>query len=146
MDPKRDPRFQEAWRENRILSVRQETGGKKDSGEVGYVSEPGVAYFIFPKSLEPFAGRKIIGIQYDLVAPGKPHGRAVTRGQRPKARPAAKRYEVTLRVMAVVHVTQTVEAASMREAEEAAMKDAQTREINFANAKLIRRVMKARQV
>jgi hypothetical protein len=147
MDPKRDPRFQEAWQENRILSVKQKVGGKKDVGEVGYLKEPGVAYLIFPKSLEAFAGRKIVGIQYDLLASPRPVGRAVGRGQRPKrAEPEPKRYEVTVRVMAVVHVSEVVEAASMHEAEQAAMKNVQARDVNFSEAKVIRRIMKAKKV
>ena len=148
MNPKRDPRFQEAWRENRILSVKQRVGGKKDFGEVGYVRESGVAYLVFPNSLEAFEGRKIVGIQYDLMAESEPLGRAVRRGQRPKAAqpPAKKRYEVTVRVMAVVHVTETVEAASMHEAEQAVMKTVEAREVNFSDAKVIRRIMKAKKV
>ena len=148
MDPKRDPRFQEAWQGNRILSVKQNVGGKKDVAEVGYLKEPGVAYFIFPKSLEAFAGRKIVGIQYDLVASPRPVGRTVGRGRWPKpAQPApAKRYEVTVRVMAVVHVAEIVEAASMHEAEQLVMKNVQGRDVNFSDAKVIRRIMKAKKV
>ena len=148
MDPKRDPRFQAAWQENRILSVKQNVGGKKDVGEVGYLKEPGVAYLIFPKSLEAFVGRKIVGIQYGLLAPPRAAGRTVGRGQRPKStQPApAKRYEVTVRIMAVVHVSEIVEAGSMHEAEQVVMKNVQARDVNFSEAKVIRRIMKAKKV
>ena len=146
MDPKRDPQFQEAWRENRILSVKQMPDGKKDFGEVGYVNEPGVAYLVFPKSLDPFAGRKVIGIQYDLLEPSKPLGRPVARGQRPKPPAPPKRFEVTVRVMALVHFTERVEAESMREAEETVMKELQARQVDFSDAKLIRRIVKTKKV
>ena len=147
LDPKRDRRFQEAWRENRILSVKQHTDGRKDVGEVGYVREPGTSYFIFAKTLNPFAGKRIVGIQYDLVAAPQPRGRTaapVRHVKRPKA-PAPKQYEVIVRVTAVVHLTETVEAESLQEAESIALKNAEFRDVNLSDAKVLRRVIKAKK-
>lgn len=85
IDPKRDPKFQSAWRANRVLSVRQTfTGNKKDFGEVGFTNDRNIAYLIFPKALDVFAGHKIVGIHYDLMATAKPHGRRAVRRNRDK--------------------------------------------------------------
>jgi hypothetical protein len=149
MDPKRDPKFQSAWRENRVLSVRQPlTGNKKDFGEVGFTTDRNVAYLIFPKKLDAFAGRRIVGIQYSLVATPKPHGRRSMRAERPKRvePPALKRFEVTVRVMAAVDITEIVEASSIQAAEETVTRQIESRDIDFADAEIAHRVVKAKKL
>jgi hypothetical protein len=68
MDPKKDKSFQSALKENRVMTVHQNTTGlKADSGEVGYSNASAGEILIFPKSLKRFEDKKIIGIKYDLL-------------------------------------------------------------------------------
>lgn len=67
-EPKKNPAFQRAQRENRVMSVHQSvTGTKKDFGEVGYLTGANISYLVFPKSLKAFADRRIVGIDYSLL-------------------------------------------------------------------------------
>ncbi len=66
--PAKDAVLQEAAKANRLLSVHQNTrGGKKDHGEVGLHAGRDVQYLLFPKSLRAFAGKRIVGIDYDAL-------------------------------------------------------------------------------
>ena len=68
VDPMEDREFQTALRQKRVLTVRQgEKGSKRDYSLVGYHPEGGGRYLLFPKSLQEYEGRKIIGIKYGLV-------------------------------------------------------------------------------
>jgi cytosine deaminase len=67
-DPRNDKEFQRAVRAHRVITVHQTVvGAKKDFGEVGFHPGANVAYWLFPKSLEEFEGRRIVGIDYDLL-------------------------------------------------------------------------------
>jgi hypothetical protein len=67
-DPRQDKGFQAAVRQNRVLTVKQETvGSRKDFGVPGFFQEPHVAYWVFPKPLDDFADKRIIGIDYSLL-------------------------------------------------------------------------------
>ena len=58
-----------------MLTVKQETvGSRKDFGLVGFHQEPNAAYWIFPKKLDAFEDKKIIGINYDLLREPKISG------------------------------------------------------------------------
>lgn len=71
----RDKTFMIAVRENRVMTIKQETGGSaKDFGVVGFVREKNVSYLISPKSLEEFRDHRIIGIKYDLIETQQPLG------------------------------------------------------------------------
>src|SRR5687767_10110334 len=68
MDPAKDPAFQKALREKRILTIDRVTGGtKKDAGEVGYAPREHALYLIFPRSVKGHQGRKVIGLNYELL-------------------------------------------------------------------------------
>src|SRR3954453_18306092 len=72
VNPRNDKRLQAAIKQHRVLTVKQETvGTKKDFGIVGFHREPNVAYWIFPKSIQRFDGKRIIGIDYGLLQPPK---------------------------------------------------------------------------
>ena len=72
MPAPRDPVFQKALKNHRVLSVHQElVGTKKDHGLVGFSEGPHAQYLIFPKSLRRFADRRVIGIDYELLAARK---------------------------------------------------------------------------
>lgn len=69
VSPKKDDVFQRAVKEQRVLTIHQENvGTKKDYGMVGFHEEPNAQYLVFPKSLKAFGERRIIGINYDLLA------------------------------------------------------------------------------
>jgi outer membrane biosynthesis protein TonB len=84
---KQDARFQSALKANRIVTVQQDIiGSKKDFGEVGYKEQPNAQLLIFPKSVKRFANRRIIGMNYELLAK---ESRVTKSPERvlPKARP-----------------------------------------------------------
>lgn len=93
-EPKKNPAFQRAQREQRVMSVHQTvTSTKKDFGEVGYVAGANITYLVFPKSLKAFAGRRIVGIDYSLLVPAEKatSKNPRTSGAKPKAEPRKKR-------------------------------------------------------
>src|SRR5688572_25315198 len=69
LPPKQDRAFQRAAKEHRVMTIHQENvGAKKDHGTVGFLEEPQAQYLIFPKTLRAFSERKVIGINYELLA------------------------------------------------------------------------------
>jgi hypothetical protein len=147
--PERDKSFMAAVRQNRVMTVRQETvGSSKDFGIVGFIREKNVSYLVFPKTLKDFQGQRIVGIKYDLIETPGPIGRVVKpnasakikgkqiRGVRPtewqseRERPQTKvevrdkrrkSFTVTVRFTAVAEVQEAVEADSRKEAKELAV-------------------------
>ena len=67
-DPKSDKALQRALREQRVMTLHQTvTGAAKDFGEVGFTSGAGRSHLVFPRSLKNYAGRRIVGIKYELL-------------------------------------------------------------------------------
>jgi hypothetical protein len=65
--PAEDPVLKRAIREHRLMTLHQRTrGARKDYGTVGFEPGPNVQFLVFPKTLRRFAGRKVVGVQYDL--------------------------------------------------------------------------------
>lgn len=107
LDPKKDGTFQRALKQHRVLSVHQETvGTKADYGNVGYEGDKRAQILIFPKSIQRFAGARVIGVKYDLLEqprareprPREPHSReskapaepsTAAKSTRPSAKPTA---------------------------------------------------------
>jgi len=91
-DPARDPKFQKAIRENRVMTITLPTvGTKKDFGVVGFEREKNAAFLIFPNSLKKFAGKRIVGIKYSLLAAAKAEGKPVKAvAPKPQVRRALK--------------------------------------------------------
>lgn len=96
MDPAKDKTLQARVKAQRVLTVTQATvGAKTDYGEVGFKEGGTRQYFIFPKSLRHFAGRRIVGIKYDLLSlkelpPGK--RAAAPKPPRPKKAPSKSKH------------------------------------------------------
>ena len=66
--PAKDPEFKRAIEKNRVLTVHQENrSGKKDYGVVGFTKDPHAELLIFPKSLQRFAGKRAVGLRYELL-------------------------------------------------------------------------------
>ena len=67
-DPKKDPEFQRAVKASRVMSVHQESvGSKADYGTVGFKGDRQAQLLVFPKSLKPFDGRRVVGVKYDML-------------------------------------------------------------------------------
>jgi hypothetical protein len=48
--------------------TQQSVGTKKDRGEIGFEAKTGRQFLIFPKPLRAFAGKIVVGINYDLLS------------------------------------------------------------------------------
>jgi|KBSMisStandDraft_5_1062788.scaffolds.fasta_scaffold217747_2 hypothetical protein len=163
--PERDKRFMAAARQNRVMTIKQETvGSVKDFGTVGFLREKNVSYLVFPKPLKEFEGRRIVGIQYDLIETPEPIGRIIkpepapkTHHQRktrsPEWEPEPKRltkeissakgtkiFTATIRFIATADVLEKVKAGSNKEAKELALKQADMPD--FRRATVTRKIVK----
>jgi hypothetical protein len=155
-----------AVHQNRILTVKQENVGTgKDFGIVGFQREKNASYFIFPKPLNKFKDRRVIGIKYDLAQTSAPLGKIVKQRSQPKrtgargvlpaewahtaeraavtskpARvPQPKVFRVTIRFSSTVETTAEIEADSSREAREKALGKAATPD--FTKGTITRKVL-----
>jgi hypothetical protein len=73
--PDKDPELARARKADRVMTVGASgAAGKTDMGVVGF--EPGkhedAQFLIFPKSLKPFDGARVVGIKFDLIDQPKP--------------------------------------------------------------------------
>lgn len=164
-DPRADKSFMAAVRENRVMTLKQETvGTKKDFGTVGFLQERNVSYLVFPKSLTAFAGRRIVGVRYELVDLPAPVGRLVNNTQAKPRRAGVnrlprsairsaeskhpprgkKRFCVTFRFTATADVSQEIEAQSKDAAIDKAERIVRTPD--FADGTVVRRVIQTRPV
>lgn len=67
--PQRDPAVRKAMAENRVMTVHQELrGGKKDYGTIGYLKDRHAQILLFPKSLRRFGERRVVAVDYSLLA------------------------------------------------------------------------------
>lgn len=67
-DAAKDSTLTRAAKQNRLLSVHQQMrGGKADFGRVGMEIGRNTQYYIFPRSLQRYADRRIVAINYDLA-------------------------------------------------------------------------------
>jgi hypothetical protein len=67
--PQKDPALRRLERESRVMTIhRARRGAGADYGVVGLEPAPGVQLLVFPRSLRRFAGKRIVGIDYDLLA------------------------------------------------------------------------------
>jgi hypothetical protein len=146
VDPKRDPHFQAAWRENRVLTVQQNTSRhSKDFGLVGFRSEHNVSYLLFPKPLTEFEGRRIVGIAYESVHT-PPRGPVVKPREskkklHPRPAPGTKSFSVTVCLTAQIEYTETVNAISSAAAKKEALKVADSRDVDWSSAEVTRTVV-----
>jgi hypothetical protein len=86
--PAADRVLQAAAEKSRVMTVHQQVRGtKKDSGVVGIEEGRDAQFLIFPKSLRPFVGRRIVGLRYELLAEGLSTGSKGPEERRKGARP-----------------------------------------------------------
>lgn len=144
--PERDKPFMTAVQQNRVMTIKQETvSSARDFGIVGFLREKNVSYLIFPKPLNEFKNRRIVGIKYDLIETARPVGRIIKpiaqklpkarkippvewqpqpERQKPQPRSTAKphkRFIVTVRFAATAEKQESVEADSRKKAKETAL-------------------------
>jgi hypothetical protein len=68
-EPDKDPKFKRALKEHQVMTIHREVRGPhKDHGEVGYLPDRHAQFLVFPKSLRRFEEKRIVGIDYDLLA------------------------------------------------------------------------------
>ena len=101
VDPKKDRTLQAAIKAHRVMTVKQQTTGTKaERGEVGFDPGPSRQFLIFPKSLQKFAGKSVVGINYDLfIEPTtrrkpqvqKQHAKPVKKASKPEKKQQAKK-------------------------------------------------------
>ncbi len=87
--PAQDKELQRAIKAHRVVTVFQTmVGNETDHGEEGF--HPGEArqYLIFRRSVKRFAGRRIVGIKYDLLDNSSP---SKSEAYHPQPRPRAER-------------------------------------------------------
>jgi hypothetical protein len=141
--PKNDRDFMRAVKQNRVLTVVQEST-KKDFGELGFHQRPGALYFVFPKSL-PAGQGKVIGIKYDLAETVEPKDpvspKDLKRATQPTKHPKpekqeapAKTFNVLVRRVAAVETKVVVEAHSKTEAREKSMEMVKGQGFDLAKA------------
>ncbi|HKQ37173.1 MAG TPA: hypothetical protein VJ063_03780 [Verrucomicrobiae bacterium] len=149
VNPKRDPHFQAAWRENRVLTIQQNAAGK-DFGVVGFQREQNVSYLLFPKPLTEFEGRKVVGIAYDVVHT-PPRGPVVKpsvakKKVRTRPSPGTRSFHVTVCVTAKVESIETVHATSSEAAKKQALKAAASRDLDWKSGEITREVVGIKSV
>jgi hypothetical protein len=134
-----------AWRENRVLTIRQAPGGHtKDFGVVGFRSEHNASYLLFPKPLTEFEGRKIVGIAYEAVhtPPRGPVVKPSAAKRKSAYRPPGTRtFSVTVCLTAQVEYTEAVNATSSEAAKKEALREAQAREVDWSSVEVTRTVV-----
>ena len=77
-DPKADPEFLKAIKQNRVVTLFSENAGtRKDYGKIGFHPGPNANFLIFPKTLPKGDDSRIVGIQYGALAPEPVRGKAI---------------------------------------------------------------------
>lgn len=139
-DPRQDPTFMKAVRENRVLTVTQPTGAnKRDSGRIGFHESAHAAYFIFPQPLVRNLDSRVVGIKYNLLrqrrpgAPDRPRGPELRSAPQPRAKPESIFHFIVQR-QAVLETTVQVSARTKAEAERKALHTAKQEPFDLAKA------------
>ena len=97
--PEKDRTFQAALRENRVMTVHEKAvGSSADFGEVGYAKGAPGELLVFEKSLKAFAGKRVVGIKYDLLKDAPPVKRKTAKEEKPP-NPKARRKPEPLKIV-----------------------------------------------
>ncbi|MFN7141444.1 MAG: hypothetical protein ACK4UN_19115 [Limisphaerales bacterium] len=145
-DPKSDPDFAKAIRQNRILTVKQEpVGNKKDFGILGFQEEKNVSYFIFPDPLPKTDAERVVGINYDLIDQPRVENPFTTtppekKPHRKPKRPSEKEFTAVVRRTAVWETTVKVKANDKTDARAKAADAAEKLELRVTEAVLSNQV------
>lgn len=86
-----DSALKKAVKESRLMTVHIQTvGSTKDYGEVGLVKKGQHMLLVFSKSLAAFEGRRVVGIDYDLLKETAVRTAKKAKPTKEKSEPAAK--------------------------------------------------------
>ena len=66
IDPAKDKTLQAAIKSGRVMTLYQQSGST-DHGIVGFEQGRSRQFLVFPKSLKPFDGQRIVGIKYEFL-------------------------------------------------------------------------------
>jgi hypothetical protein len=94
-DPARDSDFQKAIRQQRVMTVLRRHG-KPDAAVAGYLKNKNALYLLFPKSLEQFTQRRVVGLKYDLLTESKARGKPVKIVRRKPSPPPPRSQRATV--------------------------------------------------
>ena len=64
--PAADRRFQAQLKNNRVMTIQKSESGT-EFGIIGFKERKGARYLVFPRSLKPFAEKRVIGIDWARV-------------------------------------------------------------------------------
>jgi hypothetical protein len=86
--PDKDPELVRARKADRVMTVESSARGKADVGIIGFdvPHQKGSQLLIFPRSLKPFAGARIVGIKFDQIEQPGPLEGARRESPKPRAR------------------------------------------------------------
>lgn len=158
--PDKEPGFKPAVKQNRVLTLVQRTGAaKKDFGVVGFHREANASFWIFPKRLDAFQGKRVVGVDYSFVEkplvlnhaeakddkPGRRPPRAKLKTTPPPA-PTVKKFNVIVRSVASVEIEREVEAETAKKAREVALKAAADAEVGFSKGKVSHKVVQVKEL
>lgn len=86
---KADPALKKAVAAHKVMTLLSEThGSKNDYGEVGFREKAHGQFLIFPRSLKPFEGMRVVGIKYSLLKGAEepsPHAKKPVKASKKKA-------------------------------------------------------------
>jgi hypothetical protein len=125
--PQDDKAFMRAVKEGRVMTVnRENVGTKKDFGLIGFHKRPTGLYLVFPRPLKEFAGKRIVGIDYDLIRqpevkdPFVPEPRSAPKERKGKAKKKQPKslplFTASIRFVATSETEIVVEAANAKSA------------------------------
>jgi hypothetical protein len=138
-EPTKDKAFARAIKENRVLTIIQESSKQRDYGVLGFHQHAHASYFVFPRPL-PKEGR-VIGINYALVAEPEPTDPVPSKPMQPKTqkqnrKPKEKEFSIRIRQTATVEREIKVKAPDVWTAETRALESAKKKPFSLSDAEV----------
>jgi hypothetical protein len=161
VDPKKDPSFSKAIKENRVLTVLTDPGShRKEYGRIGFHQHDGAIYLMFPRPLPKQVDSRVVGINYQLTEDRPPkdpvtseflekltteakienaRARKEVQKEKPESvaappKPKPKTFELTVRRVATLDVKQRVKAHTEEAAKEAALEAVKKKRFEIGRA------------
>jgi hypothetical protein len=143
--PKADKVLTKAIEQERVMTLFQpNVGTAKDYGLIGFGKHPHASLLIFPKRLTKFAGKRIVGINYDLIQNPEPRELAELAKTPAKKKHVAAlstlsfdnlhTYRVTVECVATRRITRDVEAETEASAQRKALDAVAKLNVDFGSA------------
>ena len=145
---KPDAAFLAAVKQNRVVTVKlHPVGNRAEFGVVGFQKENNVLYLEFPKSLNDFNAKRIVGIKLELVeeegVTGKSTPRPTSRTQiRKPIPPPEGRFTVVIRSTIAVDTSYDIKARNKTAAEAKAQEAAKFESLDLSTAKIKRTILR----